>query len=207
MKTGRIYKIISTQGNECYVGSTFDKTRGRFSKHKSQYKEWKKGKMAKVQSFVLFEKYGVDKCKMILIKEYEVCDRQHLHMYEQLWINKLHPINKKQSFGAILLKERMKKINLEYRIKNKDKKKQIDREYYEENKEEINSYKKIYYQTHKEQILARNKAKYEENKEQILARNKKYGRQKIVCEICQCEILKKHYPRHQVSLKHIKNSE
>ena len=33
-KTGRIYKIISTKGNECYVGSTFNRLSDRVRGHK-----------------------------------------------------------------------------------------------------------------------------------------------------------------------------
>lgn len=39
MVIGRIYKIVSGQGNEYYVGSTFDELRYRFNAHKDSYKE------------------------------------------------------------------------------------------------------------------------------------------------------------------------
>lgn len=95
MVLGKIYKIISGQGNECYVGSTFDELRYRFRKHKYQYNEWKinSQNVIKLSSFNLFEKYGVENCKMILIKEYDVIDRKHLQAYETLWICKLQPNN------------------------------------------------------------------------------------------------------------------
>lgn len=96
---GRIYKIIVSCSNEIYIGSTIQECRARWQEHKSHYKLWKNGgKMKKVMVFELFEKWEVENCKIILIKEYEIVDRKHLEMYEQLWINKLKPINKNNSF-------------------------------------------------------------------------------------------------------------
>lgn len=44
MKIGRIYKVISTQSNDCYIGSTFDEIRNRFTSHKEKYASWRNGK-------------------------------------------------------------------------------------------------------------------------------------------------------------------
>lgn len=93
MRTGRVYKIIVGQSNECYVGSTFDELRFRFRALKSSYKLRKND----YSVFKLFDKYGVDGCRMILIKEYEVVDREHLNAFQQLWINRLKSINKRQT--------------------------------------------------------------------------------------------------------------
>ena len=99
MVIGRVYKIISTQGNEVYVGSTFNTTRNRFSQHKGDYTKWKNNRHDKSKSFDIFEKYGVENCRMILIKEYDVVDREHLEIYETLWIYKLKSINNHIPFG------------------------------------------------------------------------------------------------------------
>ena len=42
----------------------------------------------------LFKKFGLENFRMILIKEYEVCDRTHLQAYETLWVSKLTCVNK-----------------------------------------------------------------------------------------------------------------
>ena len=82
---GKVYKIIHSQSDICYVGSTFNELRKRFNQHKQ----------TKNTSIITkyLEKYGSDNFKIILIKEYEVIDRTHLEAYEQLWINKLKSIN------------------------------------------------------------------------------------------------------------------
>ena len=119
MVIGRIYKIISTEGNEVYVGSTFNTTRNRFSQHKGDYTKWKSDNVKYSKHNVsvnkLFEKYGKDKCKIILIKEYDVLDRLHLEVYETLWIYKLKSINNLIPFG-------IKKLwSKQYREQNKEK--------------------------------------------------------------------------------------
>jgi hypothetical protein len=93
---GFIYKIIVRTGNEIYVGSTLQQVRKRWQDHRNGYIEYvkSKGENKCVSSFVLFEKYGIENCKIILIKNYAVADIFQLRAYEQLWINKLNPINK-----------------------------------------------------------------------------------------------------------------
>lgn len=83
---GKIYKVVHAQSDAVYVGSTFDTLRGRFSKHRTGTSEIGK----------LMRRLDADtnNFKIVLIKEYDVCDRKHLNMYEQLWINKLTCINK-----------------------------------------------------------------------------------------------------------------
>ena len=82
MVMGHIYKIITGESNECYVGSTFKKIHRRFDKHRNSFKK----NMLSCSSKYMFEKYGVDKCRVILIKNYDVVDKHHLKVYESLWI-------------------------------------------------------------------------------------------------------------------------
>ena len=107
MTIGRIYKIVSGQTNECYVGSTFNELKYRFRQHKDDYKKWKDGKATRCASFDLFDKFGLQNCKIILIREYDVVDKQHLKVYEQLWINKLKPINKVNPFWIKILTHKL----------------------------------------------------------------------------------------------------
>jgi hypothetical protein len=143
MKTGRVYKIIAAQGNECYVGSTFNTTRDRFQGHKRDY-EFGGNKCSVVE---LFDKYGIDNCKMILIKEYLVIDRAHLMVFELLWIKKLKAINRNEPFGwqiKELSKKKAKEYYKQYNEKNKEKIKEYYKQYNEKNKEKIKEYYKQY---------------------------------------------------------------
>ena len=90
MVIGRVYKICTDEKytDEIYIGSTLDILKNRFSGHVRQYNRWKNGKTNNVSSFDLFEKYQVENCHIELVKEYDVIDKNHLEVYETLWINK-----------------------------------------------------------------------------------------------------------------------
>lgn len=131
---GRVYKITSCKGDEIYVGSTTQILSQRFYEHKYEYTSKRRGK--KNSNWDLFDKYGVENCKIELIKEYEVVDRQHLDAYEQLWISKLKCINYKNSFEIPYLWDRKKK-----------------KEYTEKHKERITEYQKEYKKTHRQENI------------------------------------------------------
>lgn len=169
-KNGKIYKIITSESNEIYIGSTFDTITNRFKGHKRQYKFWKNGKGGKQLSFDIFEKYGLEKCKIMLIKEYSVVDKRHLEVYESLWIRKLNSINKLSPVGGMLEKQR----NKQYRIVNKDELKLKKQIYYENNKDEINKKRKPYFKEYRENNKEKAKEWREKNKETLLAKNRIY---------------------------------
>lgn len=182
MRIGKIYKIVVGQSNQCYVGSTFNSLiKYRFRHHKEDYRRFKNGTASKVSVYDLFDKYGIENCKMILIKEYLVVDRLHLKMYEQLWINKLNTINQVNCFT--MLKKHHRKIqNKKYRDNNKEKEKQRLKEYRDNNKEKIMEYR-------------------EKNK----ARDRLRSGEKIKCEKCNCEMRRDSKSKHLKSKKHLIN--
>ena len=160
-RTARIYKIIHNQSNLVYVSSTFNILRQRWAVHKADYKNG-----MNLSIYPYFKKYGIENFKIILIKEYQVEDRAHMQAYEQLWINKLKPINKKCALN-LLKKEKIK----EYYEKNKEKNKEKSKKYYEKNKEKIKEYNK---EKNKEYRAT------EEYKEKF----RKYRAQKRPCSQC-----------------------
>lgn len=121
MMIGKIYKIIHTQSNIIYVGSTFDELRNRFRKHKNDLN-------CSIGKYII--EYGKEQFKIILIKEYKIIDRKHLEAYEQLWINKLKSINKQQTFKP--LKKQFENLRLK-QYDTSDYKK----EWYEKNKDRL----------------------------------------------------------------------
>jgi len=138
-KIGKVYRITKIDDPTVnYVGSTFTTLRQRWQQHKTKYNNG----CNRCSIGKYFDKYGIDKFKIILIKEYEVCadnqkDNKHLRAYEQLWINKFKLqnccINKQNSIG-LLRREYLK----EYRESNKDKIKEQKKQYYQANKEKVN---------------------------------------------------------------------
>jgi group I intron endonuclease len=101
MKIGKVYKIICSQSNDVYIGSTFNTLRDRWMDHKNRYRVYQKNKSRNMSIHTYFDKYGIDNFKIILIKEYEVVDRKHLESKEQLWINKLKNINIQSAFNPM----------------------------------------------------------------------------------------------------------
>jgi hypothetical protein len=110
---GSIYRIIHLHSNICYVGSTLDTVRNRWQGHRTAYKTWLKDETkSSISIYQYFKEYDIKNFKCILVKEYEVEDKNHLLAYEQLWINKLNTINKQCAFQP-LVKE-AKKANKDY---------------------------------------------------------------------------------------------
>lgn len=169
---GIIYKIITNCSNEIYIGSTKN-CKERWYHHKSNYKIWKNRTQGYCSSFELFDKHGVDNCKMIKIKQYEVVDENHLHALEQLWINKLKSINK---LSAFVIDPILKKIREEYMKK-----------WYEANKQQKVEYDKKY---------------HEKNKARRKEQNKKWGEEIITCDICNLTMRRSSKSRHEKRKQH-----
>ena len=79
MKIGKIYRIVHLHSNVQYVGSTFHKRlNDRMRNHRTSYNAWLKGKEGKCAIYPYFKEHGIENFKIILIKEYQVCDKKHL---------------------------------------------------------------------------------------------------------------------------------
>ena len=229
-KVGKVYKIVCSKSNVVYVGSTFySRLRQRWNDHKSNFKEWLGGKEAHCTIYPYFKKYGIENFKMILIKEYQVCDEKHLRMYEGLWISKTNCCNRINPSNLSGNKKLRKFFQKEYREKNDAKIKKKKKEYYQDNKEEIaKNYKvwrennkewvaqknKIWRENNKEEIAQKKKETYLNNREEILKKKKEYwrkNREEIIQKnkvraICECGLTMNKYsiPRHKKSNRHKK---
>jgi len=182
---GKVYKIVVDTEEEYkpYVGSTIEKLSRRMAGHRSKYKSWKKGKGEHVKSYDLFDKFGVDKCKIILVEECSCENLSQLLMKEREWFDKMECCNMKRPLRT---KEEKEEVLIYYKI------------YYDSNKEEILEKQKIYQQEHKEQIAEYNKKWRDEHKEELIEKAK----QKFEC-VCGAIICKQHKLRHERSQKHI----
>jgi hypothetical protein len=69
---GKIYQIESNVGNKIYIGSTVKKLLcDRMSGHRYDYKRWKDGNKQRIyKSFEMFDEYGLENCKIVLIENY-----------------------------------------------------------------------------------------------------------------------------------------
>ena len=158
---GSVYRIIHLHSNICYVGSTFDSVRNRWQGHKTAYSAYlRNNKDGVVSIYPYFKQYGIDSFKCILIKEYEVEDKNVLLAYEQLWINKFKSINTNSAFNPL--------------YDNKQYQSYQTKEYYEANKDKILQAKKEYREANKDKIKEKDKQRYKANKDKIKQRQKEY---------------------------------
>ena len=172
---GVIYKIIvNCSSDKIYIGSTKD-YKNRWYSHKSNYKIWKNRNQGYCSSFELFDKYGVDNCEMIKIKQYEVVDEHHLHALEQLWINKFKKKNINK-LSAFVIDPVLKKIREEYMKK-----------WYDANKQQKAEYDKKY---------------NEKNKVRKTEQNKKWSEEIITCDICNLTMRRSSKSKHLKTKKH-----
>ena len=147
METARIYKIIHLDSSICYIGSTFLTLEERFKEHKYSYLNEKK---SSISIYPYFKKYGVDRFKIILIKEYQIIDRRHLTVYEQLHINKLKSVCVNKANPCSFSKTLKKYYDKKYRLINADRKRENDKKYREANKDMLKIKQKKYYETNGE---------------------------------------------------------
>ena len=119
-KKSYIYKIVDKGYNECYYGSTITRLSQRLSGHKSLYNKYKDGKAQFLTSFILFDKYGIDNCKIELVENYSCNSKTELNRREGYWIENNNCVNKifnyenrnkdeEKKFYDDTQKERMKK--------------------------------------------------------------------------------------------------
>ena len=144
---GKIYKIEPTvehDEGDIYIGSTtkiylFQ----RLAKHKYDYKYWIEGKrQTMTTSFILFEKYGIENCEIILLENIDASNFDELSSRETHYIKCLKCVNE-----VIPLQTRA--------------------EWYETNKEVIRDKHKQYYEKNKHEIILKIKQYRTENKDEI----------------------------------------
>jgi len=89
-KIGYIYGIFSDSLNQCYIGSTWENAIKRYSRHRSDFKRWKKGTYGFCSSFNLLSKCDdtyVEVLDCIQLNGEKNTMRKQLRELEQEWIN------------------------------------------------------------------------------------------------------------------------
>ena len=94
----KIYKIeplCDHDEHEIYIGST---TRyylsERMTHHRYDYKKWKDGQSRKSTLYDLFDKFGLEQCKIILLENVNCESLDQLHAKEAYYIKSNNCINK-----------------------------------------------------------------------------------------------------------------
>ena len=126
---GKIYKIENiNEDGDIYIGSTTKRLLySRLERHIEDYKLYKLDyKVSKMNSFILFDNYGVDNCKITLLENVNVETKNELLKREAYYIKTLQCVNKvvplrSRSQYREDTKEHIKEYSLEYYQKNKEK--------------------------------------------------------------------------------------
>ena len=182
---GRVYKIQHLDSSLSYIGSTCDTLPGRWRSHKNSYKTWVKRKSddrySNIALYPHIEQYGVDRFKMLLIKEYQVADKNQLRAYEQLAIS--------QTKSCCNERAALQLINAN----------SMARHYFKVNKDTMSKRAKEYYQTNKDKISKQVKEYRQTNKDYL----REYRVTKVMCE-CGTESSKGSISIHRKSAKHVR---
>jgi hypothetical protein len=189
---GKIYKIepiCDHEVEEIYYGSTTQLLSKRMGDHRTKYKAWKENKYNKIMVYNIFDKYGVENCKIYLVEDYPCERREQLERREGEIIKANRCANK-------IVVGRTKK---EYRKDNKDMIYERNKTYNEKNKTKIAENKKHYYEENKDEFSEKSK-KYRENNKDIIKQKKS---KKCKCE-CGQTYTQNHKARHYKTVKHQK---
>ena len=137
---GKIYKLVSHQTDNIYIGSTCQPLCERKSKHKNAYKRFQSGKFKYITSYEIVK---FDDVQIILLENCPCENREQLLARERFYIentnnciNKHIPTRTKKEHYEDN-KEKNAEKRKEYVKKNADKIKQYKVEWREQNKEKI----------------------------------------------------------------------
>lgn len=163
-QNGKIYKIVG-QNDDIYIGSTIQKLNDRFDIHKSHYRRHNAGKHIRgTSAFELFEKYGIEHCRIELIEEYPCNSKKELERREGEIIKSTKCINKVVAG----------RTGKEYREDNAETLKQKFKKFYDNNREEQIRRARDYYVENTDKVKERAKVYAQENQEHIRKRKKKW---------------------------------
>ena len=145
---GKIYMIEPTceyEEGEVYYGSCATELYKRFYTHNNKSNNCK--------SKILFDKYGKDNIKIVLVKLFPCSSKEELEAEEGKYHRQFKCVNKNR---AMRTEEELNEYQKNYR-----------KQYYakQENKEQISVKKKQYYQEHKQELINYQKQYYAKQKE------------------------------------------
>ena len=178
-----IKKQDDFNNDNVYIGSSCNFTR-RKNKHKSVCnKENNKHYNLKLYQHIR-ENGGWNSWCMTKIIDYPCNSKSELNTMERFYID---------DYKAKLNSNIPMRTYKEWRDDNKEIIAQKSKIYHKDNKEKIVELKKQWRNDNKEKIVEQKKQWYNENRDKILEKIK----EKVICDNCGCEIIKRHLVRHK----------
>jgi hypothetical protein len=118
---GKIYKLVPVcehDEGDIYIGSTTKEYLcQRMTAHKHCYRKWQRDAKKKYSCFDIFDKYGIDNIKIILIElvnansKDELISKESEHIRNNKCINKVIPNRTKPEYLQKYYQEKKDKIN------------------------------------------------------------------------------------------------
>ena len=131
-ENSKIYKIYSDLGDKVYIGcTTKNYLSQRMAKHKYDYTYYKKNReetgFAFVTSYLIFDEYGVDNCKIELLELYPCNSIDEIRKREAHYIKTIPNINNYHNWTPERIAEHKMKRKESKRLSyQKKKEKQIE---------------------------------------------------------------------------------
>ena len=92
---GKIYQIIDNANTKRYIGSTtLNLLSQRFQQHKMAYKQWKQTNKGYYTTFIIFDEFGIENCKIELVEQCSCENKDQLNKKEGEYIRALDCVNK-----------------------------------------------------------------------------------------------------------------
>ena len=80
---GNFFQIVDVGFNKCYIGSTTESLKRRMARHRQHYIKYQNGSDRQFErSVFLFEEFGLDNCKILLIKNFPCKNKEELEREE-----------------------------------------------------------------------------------------------------------------------------
>ena len=178
---GQIYKVVSSNTEKIYIGSTILPLDLRFSLHKSK------------KNCTSMHIINEGNASIELMYEYPCKNKTELEKEEGRMMCDLREdgldVTNDRTAGAIAAAGGIKEYKKEYQKANKEYHKEYDKEYYKANREKALEYRKEYRKANKEKI-----AEYNKNR-----------RPRFKCICCNKDYPNDKLKRHQQTAKYINN--
>jgi hypothetical protein len=159
---GKIYKIVDLSTNECYIGSTVQKTlASRLAQHVRDYKAFEDGRGHFISSFKVLEGGNYD---IQLIENFPCKNKDELHSREGFFIKSLECVNNRVA-GRTLS---------QYYADNAERIKERCMQYYKDNKEIVSKRQSLYREQKKDHFKEYNINYCLQNAERLKERSKQY---------------------------------
>ena len=90
----KIYKVVDLGFNKCYIGSTTEPLSKRMERHRRLYQRYKETCKVDTRCCSLFDEYGVENCKILLLEDYPCKTKEELLRREGEYIKNNECLNR-----------------------------------------------------------------------------------------------------------------